>query len=187
MFFGLLRYSLTTIIECSYIHSIAAFCMNQDDISTQANQSSSEKGLLFNKKNKVSVWASQYPYADIPDEYFAETFFKNDTRARNTWSNNYKIRYFVPNQMETNGAHEGTIDIHTAAGNCSCSSSFIVNLMSKAKKNKMEQVTWIILLFEQEYSVKLSGIAHDEYTTFLGAFNYDASSASLLGEDEPQE
>jgi hypothetical protein len=59
--------------------------------------------------------------------------------------------------------------------------------MSKAKKNKMEQVTWVILLFEQEYSAKLSGVAQDEYTTFLGAFNYDASSESLLGEDESLE
>jgi hypothetical protein len=48
----------------------------------------------------------------------------------------------------------------------------------------MQQVTWIILLFEQEYSVKLSGVASDEYTTFLGAFNYDASSESLLGEED---
>jgi hypothetical protein len=59
--------------------------------------------------------------------------------------------------------------------------------MSKAKKNKMQQVTWIILLFEQEYSVKLSGVAQDEYTTFLGAFNYDASSESLLGEEDEDE
>lgn len=143
-----------------------------------------EKGLLFNKKNKVSVWASQYPYADIPDEYFAETFFKNDTRARNTWASNYKMRYFVPSQMETNGSHEGLIDIQTAAGQCSCSRSYIVNLMSKARKNKMQQVSWIILLFEQEYSVKLSGVEKDEYTTFLGAFNYDAASDSLLAAQE---
>jgi hypothetical protein len=154
--------------------------MNQDNQLNQDNQADPAKGMLFNKKNKVSVWASQHPYADIPDEYFAETFFKNDTRAKNTWSNNYKIRYFVPTQMETNGAHTGTIDIHTAAGQCSCSSSFIVNLMSKAKKNKMEQVSWIILLFEQEYSIKLSGVAQDEYTTFLGAFNYDANSESVF-------
>lgn len=161
--------------------------MTEDNLSNPENQASPEKGLLFSKKNKVSVWASQHPYADIPEEYFAETFFKNNTRAKNTWSENYKIRYFVPTQMETNGAHEGTIDIHSAAGQCSCSSSFIVNLMSKAKKNKMEQVTWIILLFEQEYSAKLSGVSQDEYTTFLGAFNYDASSDSLLGEEEPVE
>ena len=161
--------------------------MTEDNLSTPENQTSPEKGLLFSKKNKVSVWASQHPYADIPDEYFAETFFKNGTRAKNRWSENYKIRYFVPSQMETNGAHTGTIDILSAAGQCSCSSSFIVNLMSKAKKNKMEQVTWIILLFEQEYSAKLSGVAQDEYTTFLGAFNYDASSDSLLGEEESEE
>ena len=48
-------------------------------------------------------------------------------------------------------------------------------------------MTWIILLFEQEYSVKLSGVASDEYTTFLGAFNYDASSESLLGEEDESE
>jgi hypothetical protein len=155
--------------------------MNED------NHSIPEKGLLFNTKGKVSVWASQYPYADIPDDYFEETFFKKGARARNSWSDNYNIRYFAPQQMETNGAHTGTIDIHTAAGGCSCSSSFIVNLMSKAKKNKMQQVTWIILLFEQEYTVKLSGVAQDEYTTFLGAFNYDASSESLLGEEDEDE
>jgi hypothetical protein len=45
-------------------------------------------------------------------------------------------------------------------------------------------VTWIILLFEQEYGVKQSGVTEDEYTTFLGAFNYDASSESLLGEED---
>ncbi len=45
-------------------------------------------------------------------------------------------------------------------------------------------MTWIILLFEQEYSIKLSGVVKDEYTTFLGAFNYDASSESLLGEED---
>lgn len=152
--------------------------MNQDDKSIL------EKGLFFNKKNKVSVWASQHPYADIPDDYFEETFSKKGSRAKNCWSDNYKIRYFDPQQMETNGAHAGTIDIHEAAGGCSCSSSFIVNLMSKAKKNKLEQVTWIILLFEQEYSVKLSGVTQDEYTTFLGAFNYDVTSDRLLGEEE---
>ena len=48
-------------------------------------------------------------------------------------------------------------------------------------------MTWIILLFEQEYSVKQSGVTEDEFTTFLGAFNYDASSESLLGEDDEEE
>lgn len=146
-----------------------------------------DKGFLFNTKGKVSVWASQHPYADIPDDYFEETFFKKGTRARNTWSDNFKIRYFIPQQMETNGAHTGTIDIHEAAGGCSCSSSFIVNLLSRAKKNKMQEITWIILLFEQEYSAKVSGVSRDQYTTFLGAFNYDASSESLFGEEEAED
>lgn len=154
--------------------------MNQDTHSTPNN------GLLFNTKGKVSVWVSQYPYADIPDEYFEESFFKKGTRAKNTWSDNYNIRYFSPEFMETNGAHTGTIDIHEAAGGCSCSSSFIVNLMSKAKKINMLQVTWIILLFEQQYSVKASGVSEDEYTTFLGAFNYDAASESLFTENESE-
>ncbi len=143
-----------------------------------------EKGLLFSKKNKVSVWVSNYPYADIPDEYFEESFFKNNTRAKNTWSDNYKMRYFLPENMETNGAHTGTIAIDTAAGQCSCSSSYMVNLLSKAKKAKMLQVSWIILLFEQEYSPKQSGVTEDHYTQFLGAFNYDPSSDSVLGEAE---
>ncbi|MDU0353939.1 immunity 22 family protein [Paraglaciecola aquimarina] len=143
-----------------------------------------EQSLLFNKKNKVSIWAANFPYADIPDEYFEETFFKNNKRAKNTWSANYKIRYFLPEDMETNGSHDSLIDIREAAGQCSCSSSYIVNLLSKAKKAKLEQVSWIILLFEQEYSTKLSGVSQDKYTTFLGAFNYDPLSESVFAENE---
>ena len=32
------------------------------------------KGHNFTKRYKVSVWVSQHPYADIPDEYFEEIF-----------------------------------------------------------------------------------------------------------------
>lgn len=139
-----------------------------------------EKGFLFSKKNKVSVWASTHPYADIPDEYFEEKFSKNNTRATNTWSKNFKMRYFSPSQMETNGAHEGTINIKQAVGECSFSSSFIEVLMSKAKKKKIKEITWVILLFEYEYSTKISGIESDEYVTLVGAFDYDDSAESLV-------
>ncbi len=142
------------------------------------------KGFLFSKKNKVSVWASTHPYADIPDEYFEETFSKNNTRASNTWSDNFKIRYFSPSKMETNGAHEGTIDIQQAVGECSFSSSFIDVLKSKAKKKKIKEITWVILLFEYEYSAKVSGIESDEYVTLVGAFDYDDDTDSLIESDE---
>ncbi|MGJ8679367.1 immunity 22 family protein [Paraglaciecola sp.] len=150
---------------------------------TANDSNSSTQDLLFDKKNKVSIWASDTPYADIPDEYFEETFFKKNKRAKNTWSDNYKLKYFLPENMETNGSHEGLIDIQTAAGQCSCSSSFMQNLLSRAKKNKLENISWIILVFELEYSAKQSGIQKDEYTTFLGAFNYDPMSESELGEE----
>ena len=136
-------------------------------------------GFDFSKKNKVSVWISECPYSDIPDEYFEETFSKQATRATNTWSENYRLRYFIPTAMETNGAHEGTIDLERAAGECSFSASFITPLLSKARKKKVTAVTWIILLFECEYSSNLSGVEADQYTTFLGAFNYDDDAESL--------
>ncbi|MCF2948722.1 immunity 22 family protein [Paraglaciecola aquimarina] len=147
------------------------------------NTRSTNKALLFDKKNKVSIWVSDTPYADIPDEYFEESFFKKNKRAKNTWSDNYNLAYFLPENMETNGSHDGLIDIQTAAGQCSCSSSFMVNLLSKAKKNKLENISWIILVFELEYSTKLSGVTNDYFTTFLGAFNYDPMSESLLGDE----
>ncbi|MCP3851234.1 MAG: immunity 22 family protein [Gammaproteobacteria bacterium] len=139
-----------------------------------------EKGFLFSKKNKVSVWASTYPYSDIPDAYFEEKFSKNNTRATNSWTKNFKIRYFSPSKMETNGAHEGTINIKQAIGECSFSSSFIDVLMSKAKKKNLSEVTWVILLFEYEYSTKISGIQSDEYVTLVGAFDYDDEAESLF-------
>lgn len=145
-----------------------------------------DKGYIFTKKNKVSIWASQHPYQEIPDEYFEETFSKNNTRATNNWSNNFKIRYFNPGHMETNGAHEGSIDIQRAIGECSYSSSFIDVLMSKAKKKEMQTVTWVVLLFEYEYSAKISGVEKDNYLTLLGAFDYDDDADSLYEiDDEP--
>jgi len=138
-----------------------------------------EKKYLFAKKNKVSIWASSHPYAGIPDEYFEESFSKNNTRATNQWSNNFMMRYFRPEDMETNGSHDGKIDIKQAAGECSFSSSYIDALMSKARKKNMLEVSWIVLLFEYEYSAKISGVENDQYLTLLGAFNYDDDAESL--------
>lgn len=137
------------------------------------------KGHDFSKKNKVSVWASQYPYEDIPEEYFDETFSRNNTRAVNTWSANFNLRFFNPENMETNGAHEGIVHIKKAIGECSFSTSYIDVLMSKARKKKLEEVTWIVLLFEYEYSPKVSGVEKDNYMTFLGAFDYDNGADNL--------
>ncbi len=132
------------------------------------------KGFLFQKKNKVSVWVSTHPYADIPDEYFEETLFKNDTRAKNQWSDNFKIRYFAPEHLETNGATEGMIKTEKAIGECSYADSFIKNLMNKAKKKDLLSITWAVLLYEFEYSNKQTGMGKDDYLTLLGAFDYDA-------------
>lgn len=138
----------------------------------------------FIRKKKVSVWVSQHPYADIPDAYFEERFSRKNTRANNTWSDNFKLPYFDPECLEMNGAHEGTVDIKQAAGECSFSTSYIEVLMSKARKKKIEQITWIVLLFECEYSTKVSNVGKDEYLTFLGAFNYDDLADTLY---EPEE
>ncbi len=137
------------------------------------------KDFLFTKKNKVSVWVSTIPYAEIPDDYFEESFSKNNTRAKNQWSENFKIRYFTPEYLETNGSMDGTIKIKQAAGECSYSSSFFEVLMSKARKKKISDITWIILLYETEYSAKLTSTAKDKFITFLGAFDYDDGADNL--------
>ncbi|MFD2230476.1 immunity 22 family protein [Alkalimarinus sediminis] len=140
---------------------------------------SESRGHDFTKKNKVSVWVSQHPYTDIPDSYFEERFSKKKSRANNVWSDNYNLAYFLVDNMETNGAQTGTIKVKEAAGHCSFSTSYISTLMSKAKKKNIDEITWIILLFDFEYSPKISGVEKDQYTTFLGAFNYDDESDNL--------
>lgn len=143
-----------------------------------------KKGFDFSKKNRVSVWVSQYPYAKIPDAYFEEEFSHKKTRATNTWSDNFKLQFFEPEYMETNGTYRGSVNIEKAAGECSFSTSYIEALMSEAKKKKLEAITWIILLYESEYNVKLSGIEKDKYMTFLGAFDYDTAADNLYEIDE---
>jgi len=51
--------------------------------------------------------------------------------------------------------------------------------LSKARKKKLEEVSWVVLLFELEYSAKISGVEKDPYLTFLGAFDYDEEADNL--------
>ncbi len=152
----------------------------EQEANMSKNKSNTEETYLFTKKNKVSIWVSNHLYADIPEDYFEENFSKNNARAKNTWSSNFKIRYFKPENMETNGSHEGLIGIKQAAGECSFSSSFIDALLSKAKKKNLLRVSWVVLLFEVEYTAKLSGVESDDYLTLLGAFNYDDDVDSVF-------
>ncbi|SFG22698.1 immunity 22 family protein [Neptunomonas qingdaonensis] len=156
------------------------------DKQARKSQSKTDKGYDFTKKYKVSVWASQHPYADVPDDYFDETFSKNNSRAVNTWSRNFNLNYFRPENLETNGTEEGLVNIEVAAGECSFSTSYIQTLLSKAKKKKLEEVSWIILLFEVEYSLKISGVGKDQYMTFLGAFDYDDGAENVYDVEDPQ-
>jgi hypothetical protein len=139
-----------------------------------------KKGYDFTKKNKVSIWVSQHPYQDIPDAYFDETFSHKKKRATNTWSDNFRLQYFEPDFMETNGVQTATVNIKKAAGECSFSSSYFEALLNKVKKMKLTSITWIVLLYECEYNVKRSGIDKDTYLTFVGAFDYDDSAENLL-------
>ncbi|MCL6418018.1 immunity 22 family protein [Aestuariirhabdus sp. Z083] len=145
--------------------------------------SEAAKGHDFSKRGKVSVWASQYPYAEVPDEYFEERFSHKGKRASNQWSRNFNLNYFMPDNMETNGSHEGLVSIERAAGECSYSNSYMTNLLSKARKLKLQEVSWVILLFEHEYSARLSGVNKDEVMTFLGAFDYDDEADNLFQPD----
>ncbi len=136
-------------------------------------------GHDFSKRGKVSIWVSQHPYADVPDTYFDETFSHKKIRATNVWSKNFNLSFFYPENMETNGAHEGTIALKRAVGECSFSASYIEGLLSKAKKRGLDEISWVILLFDHEYSVKISGVTKDNYMTFLGAFDYDGDADNV--------
>jgi len=53
-------------------------------------------------------------------------------------------------------------------------------LLNKAKKSGVESVSWIILLYDTEYSVKLTEILNDEYTRFLGTFTFDDTAENVF-------
>jgi len=149
----------------------------------KSTQDKEQKGQDYYHKNKVSIWISLFPYGKIPDEYFEEEFTNKKTRATNTWSNNFKLPYFNPNYMETNGIYSGTIMIKKAMGACSFSSSYVDALMNAARQRKIDEITWIVLLYDQAYDVSKSGVKKDEYMTFLGAFDYDEAADNLFEVD----
>lgn len=137
------------------------------------------QGLNFMQKQKVSVWISQYPYDKIPEEYFEENFTHKKKRATNTWSTNFKLAYFSPDYLETNGVYSGTSNIRKVAGACSFSKSYIDPLEQAAINHNMAQVTWVVILHDLAYDPELSGVKKDKFLTFLGVFDYDETADSL--------
>ena len=142
------------------------------------------KGLLFTEKGKVAAWVSQTPYSTIPDEYFEEKFSKNNTRANNEWSDNYKLAYFNPDNIETNGSLTDNIDIERAAGECSFSCSFIEAIKQSAKEKGIGNITWLILLYDSGYNAEKTDVTNDEHTVFLGEYAYDYAAKSLYDIEE---
>ncbi len=141
------------------------------------NRSDTQGTFDFTKKGKVSIWVSEVPYKDIPDEYFEETYSRNKSRATNQWTQNFRMKYFAPEFLETNGAQVGTVSLQTAVSECSCSSSFMAPLLSKAKKRKVSEITWVVLLFDYEYSMSIGTVGKDQYLKFVGAFDYDIDAS----------
>ena len=131
----------------------------------------------FDKEGMVSVWVSQVPYAEIRDDYFDE----NETGhiPLNEWAGNFKFNTFNPDNIEINGAYEGTVNIKIAAGKCSYSTSYIDPLVAKAKKLDIVNITWIILLFDFEYYPKKTGVFKDNYVNFIGSYPYDPEANNL--------
>ncbi len=130
----------------------------------------------FDKEGMVSIWVSQVPYADIPDDYFDE---KKGRIPLNEWAGNFRFNTFDTENIEMNGAYEGTVHIKRAAGECSYSRSYIDALVAKAVKLDLEKITWIILLFDFEYYPKKTGVFKDRYVNFVGSYPYDSEADNL--------
>ena len=131
----------------------------------------------FEKEGMVSVWASQVPYADIPDDYFDE---KGEGHIPlNEWAGNFKFNTFNSENIEINGAYEGSVNIKKAAGECSYSKSYIDALVAKAEKLDLVNVTWIIVCFDFEYYPKKTGVFKDQYMNFIGSYPYDPEAENL--------
>jgi hypothetical protein len=131
----------------------------------------------FDKEGMVSVWVSQVPYADIPDDYFDER--EKGHIPLNEWAGNFKFNTFNSDNIEINGAYDGTVTIKRAAGECSYSTSYIDALVAKAKKLDLVNITWIILLFDFEYYPKKTGVSKDQYVNFIGSYPYNSDADNL--------
>ena len=97
------------------------------------------------------------------------------------------MAYFLPDSLETNGATVGTVDLRKAVGLCSSSKSYIDAVMSKARRKKIDKVTWVVILFDIEYTSKETGMGKDDYMTFLGAFSCDEEQDPVFGGPKPTE
>lgn len=130
-------------------------------------------GPDFRCDDRVSVWVSNYPYADIPDSYFDEDFRCKGGAPVNEWAGNYGFGFYDEERLATNGAMEGLMSLKQALQGCSFSASFIKPALAQAKEDGMENISWIILLYDFDYQPDETGVSDDKYTRFLGAFDYD--------------
>lgn len=130
-------------------------------------------GPDFRCDDRVSIWISDVPYAEIEDSYFDEDFSCKDGAPVNEWSGNYGFGFYNAQRLATNGAMVGLITLEKALKDCSFSKSFLQPVLEQAEKLEISNISWIILLYDFDYQPDVTGVTDDRYTRFLGAFDYD--------------
>ncbi|MBY4676645.1 immunity 22 family protein [Marinobacterium arenosum] len=136
-------------------------------------------GPDFRCEDKVSIWVSQTPYALIPDSYFEEDFRCKGGAPVNEWAGNYGFGFYDGERLATNGVMEGSVSLQHCAGECSFSSSFVEELLAQARTQQLEQITWLILLYDFAYDPQQTGVTEDAYTRFVGVFDYNDEADGL--------
>ncbi len=121
----------------------------------------------------VSIWVSKCNLNDIPDDYFEENYGGEDEESWNDFSSEFGFGYYDHDFVETYFIDDGEIThIKNLLEPLSYSDTFIDSAINAAIEKNLAETSFVFLIYNFEYSSKITGITESKYMSFLGAFPF---------------
>jgi hypothetical protein len=128
----------------------------------------------FEKQGTVSIWVSTVPWEDLPDSYFEQHYGREDPNDPFTqFSEDFGFGFFDVDEVETNGSPGAPKPMDELLGECSFSSSYVLEAKAQAAVLGLTTTSFVFLLYEMEYQPEKTGVSRSAYMQFLGAFPFD--------------
>ena len=132
-------------------------------------------------RDVVSIWVAHTDFDGIPEDYLEYNRDDRDDTPWSTFTNNFGFGFYDDDFVESYlqpGKEKATV--YEQLKYLSYSSSFIEQAVAEAQKRKLEETSFVFLMYNFAYDPKVTKIQRDDYLEFLGVFTFDQQSDSAV-------
>lgn len=131
-------------------------------------------------RDVVSIWVAHTNFDAIPEDYMEYNRDDNDDAPWSTFTHNFGFGYYDDDFVESYvQPDKRTAPLYEQLKYLSYSASFIDLAVEEARKRKLDQTTFVFLMYNFAYDPKVTRIVRDDYLEFLGVFLFDQESGSV--------